>query len=195
MKSITCKFSQQVFIARGASQPWLVAFYCLFRANMCPSDRIFFFPGGKSNYAQKKVLWNSISDSAVVSFQHILIWAHQRQHVISHNQLCLGVVKVGVWYDTSLCLGSNASISVMIHSGFSLVLWHSTAHCICPYSILSNTSQCCPRERLHALLYFWRIFVISFVSPPNRICNLGPVCPFLLLFSMSGYVLLKGTQL
>lgn len=89
-----------------------------------------FFPGGKSNYAQQKVLWNSISDSAVVAFQHILIWAHQRQHVISCNQLCLGVVKVGVWYGTSLCLGSNASNSVMILlSGLSCcnVTQHSTS--------------------------------------------------------------------
>lgn len=90
-----------------------------------------FFPGGKSNYTQQEVPWNSISDSAVIAFQHILIWAHQRQHVISHNQLCLGVVKVGVWYDTSVCLGSNASNSVMkLLSGPSCcnVTQHSALH-------------------------------------------------------------------
>lgn len=157
-----------------------------------------FFPVGKSNYAQQKVLWNSISDSAVVSFQHILIWAHQRQHAISRNQLCLGVVKVGgvVWHFTMFGI-KRKQFGHDILSSCSLVMWHSTAqrstfvlilykaihHNAAPVSNYTHTASIC------------RIFVISFVSPPNRICNLGPVCPFLLLFYVSGYVLQKGTQL
>ncbi len=146
-----------------------------------------FFLGGKSNYTQQKVLWNSISDSAGVAFQHILIWAHQRQHVISHNQLCLGVVKVGVWYDTSLCLGSNASNSVMIlHSGPSCcnVTQHSALHLSLFYikQYITTLPQWATTH-IHTQSELMPHSSNLDRSPPNRIWNLGPVCPFLLLFS------------
>ncbi len=125
-----------------------------------------FFPGGKSNYTQQKVLWNSISDSAVVAFQHILIWAHQRQHVISCNQLCLGVVQVGCGMTLHYVWDQTQAIRSWYYSGPSCcnVTQHSALHLSLFYIKQYITTLQWATTHTHGASVC-RILLISFVFP------------------------------